>query len=112
MNQSWNELIEINPSFHFTKQNVDLVDFKSDISEVDLVFFDAFAPQIQPELWTRESLKKMYDILRIGGVLVTYCAQGEFKRSLKITRFFGRRIARPNWKKRNYKSGKGLKWKN
>lgn len=83
----WNELIEINPNFHFSKQNVDLVDFKSDINEVDLVFFDAFAPQIQPELWTKESLKKMYDLLRVGGILVTYCAQGEFKRVLKSLGF-------------------------
>ena len=51
------------------------------------MFFDAFAPQIQPELWTKESLKKMYDLLRIGGVLVTYCAQGEFKRVLKSLGF-------------------------
>jgi tRNA U34 5-methylaminomethyl-2-thiouridine-forming methyltransferase MnmC len=83
----WNELIEINPNFHFSKQNVDLVDFKSNINEVDLVFFDAFAPQIQPELWTKESLKKMYDLLRVGGILVTYCAQGEFKRVLKSIGF-------------------------
>ncbi len=83
----WNELIEINPNFQFTKQKTDLVDFKSEISDIDIVFFDAFAPQIQPELWTKESLKKMYDLLRVGGILVTYCAQGEFKRVLKSLGF-------------------------
>jgi len=48
----------------------------------DLIYFDAFAPSRQPEVWERENLKKCFEWLNPNGVLVTYCAQGQFKRNL------------------------------
>lgn len=53
----------------------------------DLIYYDAFGPKIQPELWTKECMQKCYEILKPGGILVTYCAQGEFKRILKAAGF-------------------------
>lgn len=49
----------------------------------DVIYFDAFAPTAQPELWSQQLLQKMYDRTKPGGVLVTYCAKGQFKRDLK-----------------------------
>lgn len=49
----------------------------------DVIYFDAFAPTAQPELWSLDILQKMYDHTKPGGVLVTYCAKGQFKRDLK-----------------------------
>ncbi len=49
----------------------------------DLAYFDAFAPDTQPELWTGEVLGRVYDALRPNGVLVTYSAKGAVKRTLK-----------------------------
>lgn len=49
----------------------------------DIVFFDAFAPSIQPQLWTIDVLKKVTDVLVPGGVFVTYSAKGQLKRDLK-----------------------------
>jgi tRNA U34 5-methylaminomethyl-2-thiouridine-forming methyltransferase MnmC len=53
----------------------------------DLIYYDAFGPKIQPELWTKECMQKCYDLLKPGGIFVTYCAQGEFKRNLKAVGF-------------------------
>lgn len=56
-------------------------------SSYDLIYFDAFAPNIQPQLWQELFLQKMYDALTVNGILVTYCAQGAFKRALKNVGF-------------------------
>jgi tRNA U34 5-methylaminomethyl-2-thiouridine-forming methyltransferase MnmC len=56
-------------------------------SEYNLVFFDAFAPSCQPELWTEAIFKKIHHSMAAGGILVTYCAQGQFKRNLKQAGF-------------------------
>lgn len=53
----------------------------------DLIYYDAFAPTAQPELWTADVLSLMYRALRPGGIWVTYCAKGEVKRHLKSLGF-------------------------
>lgn len=47
----------------------------------DVIYFDAFAPQKQPELWTDEILGRCSNLLRAGAVIVTYCARGALKRA-------------------------------
>ena len=49
----------------------------------DLVYFDAFAPSKQPEMWSFEILKKVSDSMAENGLFVSYCSQGQFKRNLK-----------------------------
>lgn len=49
----------------------------------DIIYFDAFAPEKQPDLWTSETFKKCGSLLNPEGVLVTYCAKGEVKRTIK-----------------------------
>jgi len=49
----------------------------------DLIYFDAFAPDVQPEMWTADVFKKLFSILRPGGILVTYCAKGQVKRNMR-----------------------------
>lgn len=65
----------------------------------DLIYFDAFAPQAQPELWTEEVFRHMYESLKPEGVLVTYCAQGHFKRTLKKAGFSVERLQGPPGKR-------------
>ncbi|MCB0522153.1 MAG: tRNA (5-methylaminomethyl-2-thiouridine)(34)-methyltransferase MnmD [Lewinellaceae bacterium] len=55
--------------------------------EFDLIYFDAFAPNVQPQLWEAQLLQVMFDALLPGGILVTYCAKGAFKRVLKSVGF-------------------------
>ena len=54
----------------------------------DVVFFDAFSPRSQPELWQAGVLQKIYDATSYGGVLVSYSAAGVFKRSLQAAGFW------------------------
>lgn len=49
----------------------------------DLIYYDAFGPKAQPEMWALVIFEKLYSLLNQGGAIVTYCAQGQFKRHLK-----------------------------
>jgi tRNA U34 5-methylaminomethyl-2-thiouridine-forming methyltransferase MnmC len=57
--------------------------FESQPEIVDLVFFDAFAPSKQPEMWSLPILEKVVSMVKQGGIFVTYCAKGQLKRDLK-----------------------------
>ncbi|MEY2904809.1 MAG: tRNA (5-methylaminomethyl-2-thiouridine)(34)-methyltransferase MnmD [Bacteroidota bacterium] len=81
-NGKWDEEINLSEDFKLQKFLISLQDFK-DISNYNLIFYDAFAPSAQPELWTKEILKKVYDLLLPGGIFVTYCAKGSVKRIFK-----------------------------
>jgi tRNA U34 5-methylaminomethyl-2-thiouridine-forming methyltransferase MnmC len=56
-------------------------------NEYHVIFYDAFAPLAQEELWTTEIFNNLYKSLKKGGVLVTYCAKGQVKRNLKSVGF-------------------------
>lgn len=83
---AWNEAIVLSESFTFTKylQRFEDINFKS---QFDIIYFDAFAPNAQPELWEADLLSKMYVALKDKGILTTYCAKGVFKRTLKKVGF-------------------------
>ena len=49
----------------------------------DLIYFDAFAPAVQPELWTEAIFQKLFEASCSGSVLVTYCVKGEVRRAMK-----------------------------
>jgi tRNA U34 5-methylaminomethyl-2-thiouridine-forming methyltransferase MnmC len=53
----------------------------------DLIYFDAFGPDKQPEMWTDEIFRKVSDITERNGILVTYSVKGIVQRSLKKYRF-------------------------
>jgi tRNA U34 5-methylaminomethyl-2-thiouridine-forming methyltransferase MnmC len=65
----------------------------------DVVFFDAFSPESQPEMWTVEGFKKLYDALKPGGVLTTYSCKGSVKRLLKGCGFQIEKIPGPPGKR-------------
>ncbi|MGK7397017.1 MAG: tRNA (5-methylaminomethyl-2-thiouridine)(34)-methyltransferase MnmD [Candidatus Cyclobacteriaceae bacterium M3_2C_046] len=78
----WGKPVEIEPGFTLTKlrDSLEKIDLQS---EFNLVFFDAFAPSKQPDIWNLKNLKKIHEHLEKPGILVTYCSQGQFKRDLK-----------------------------
>jgi len=78
----WNKDVPITSRFTLKKIQSSLEDFTTD-EKYDCIYFDAFAPSVQPELWTEIIFKKMYDCLNPNGVLVTYSAKGEVRRSLE-----------------------------
>ena len=84
---SWGEFAVINPNFKLKKQKETLQQTNFETEIFDLVYFDAFGPRVQPEMWTLELFKKLYHALKPGGILVTYCAKGQVKRDLKSAGF-------------------------
>jgi len=85
-NSPFDEEVDISPTFFMTKiqQRLEHVQLHQ---EYDVVFFDAFAPSKQKSPWQFENVQKVYDHLCPGGILTTYCAQGQFKRDLKSVGF-------------------------
>lgn len=71
----------------FTLLVEDLRRFTAEKGAYDLIYFDAFAPSAQPELWSDAIFENMYDLLSKGGILTTYCAKGVVKRSMKAAGF-------------------------
>lgn len=54
---------------------------------LDVVYYDAFAPSAQPEMWRAEIFEQLFQKMKSNAVLVTFCAKGDFKRLLKSIRF-------------------------
>jgi len=94
----WNQHFEME-GFQLTKVNQKIQQFETNSQEFDVIFFDAFGPRAQDEMWQLPVLTKMADLLRSGGVLVTYCAQGQFKRHLKSLGFEIERLPGPPGKR-------------
>jgi tRNA U34 5-methylaminomethyl-2-thiouridine-forming methyltransferase MnmC len=96
---SWNAEHDMLPSFRIGKHYDTLQSIKFLPSSFDVVFFDAFAPSKQPEMWTTEMLEKVTLALRSKGVFVTYCAKGQLKRDLKNLNFIVETLPGPPGKK-------------
>ncbi|NJW54479.1 MnmC family methyltransferase, partial [Salinimicrobium oceani] len=95
---SWENRSEISPFFDLQKEKK----FFSEItatSEYDLIYFDAFGPRVQPELWSEAVFKNMYNTLRSQGVLVTYSAKGDVRRAMQATGFEVERLPGPPGKR-------------
>ncbi|GAF01437.1 tRNA (5-methylaminomethyl-2-thiouridine)(34)-methyltransferase MnmD [Saccharicrinis fermentans] len=94
----WEKENRIEDNFYLNKQKVD---FKKVIlqQQYHLIYFDAFAPEIQPKLWTKEIFKKAYQALLPGGILTTYCAKGIVRRTMQDIGFNVERLAGPPGKR-------------
>ncbi|MBD3638580.1 MAG: tRNA (5-methylaminomethyl-2-thiouridine)(34)-methyltransferase MnmD [Crocinitomicaceae bacterium] len=90
---------ELFPNFTFTKFLSKIQDTKLPNDYFDLIYFDAFGPKVQPELWSASVLDKMKQAMRKDAILVTYCAQGAFKRTLKELGFEVQSIPGPPGKR-------------
>lgn len=80
---SWNEPHALDPFFRFTKVKATVEDFVISGPLYDVIYYDAFAPDKQPEMWSIETLGGIAKMLHPGGLLVTYCAKGQFRRTLR-----------------------------
>jgi tRNA U34 5-methylaminomethyl-2-thiouridine-forming methyltransferase MnmC len=95
---NWDEDIALGEHFTFQKQENDCQTIS--LHEfADIIYFDAFAPQIQPELWETTLLKRLFDALKPAGILTTYCAKGAVKRALKDVGFQIETLAGPPGKR-------------
>lgn len=78
---NWEESVDLLDNFSFQKHRAQLEEFVS-ATEFDLIFFDAFAPSKQPEMWEKALLSKVFALMKDSAVFVTYCAKGQLKRDL------------------------------
>ncbi|MCF8335921.1 MAG: tRNA (5-methylaminomethyl-2-thiouridine)(34)-methyltransferase MnmD [Bacteroidales bacterium] len=82
----WNQIHALSDIFTLYKI---LQDFNHFIPEqkYHVVYFDAFAPDKQPEMWSEKNFAKLFHAMETEGVLVTYCAKGAIKRTLQRVGF-------------------------
>lgn len=83
---SWEEPHTISPGFSVVKNKVRLEDFYSSFA-FNLVYFDAFSPDAQPELWSTDIFVKVGNMMHPGGVITTYCSKSSVQRNLRSAGF-------------------------
>ncbi len=83
----WEVKNKIDQLFSITKYKADLTNFEFKNNDYNIIFFDAFGPKFQPNLWQPSLLKRFHGSLKKEGIFITYCAQGQFKRDLKSVGF-------------------------
>ncbi|MCW3070672.1 MAG: SAM-dependent methyltransferase [Bacteroidetes bacterium] len=96
---SWEVKNSISENFSLLKLKTSLLDVILENDQYDLVYFDAFGPLVQPEMWTDEIFSKLYHAMKKGGVLVTYCSKGEVQRAMKRAGFSVEKIPGPPGKR-------------
>ena len=90
----WEQPTAITPHFTLEKHCCDLLSAPLP-TDIDIVYFDAFAPEKQPEMWSSEIFARIYASMRPRGVLTTYCAKGAIRRLLQAVGFSVERLAGP-----------------
>jgi tRNA U34 5-methylaminomethyl-2-thiouridine-forming methyltransferase MnmC len=95
----WDQIVVISDHFHFLKQKIKLEEVELRPQYYHLVYFDAFAPDIQPELWTSDIFARIFKSLKVGGVVTTYSAKGKVRRNLQSVGFNVERIRGPKGKR-------------
>lgn len=106
-NAPWEVAVKITPNFTLVKQQKDFLEI-TDCAAFDVIYFDAFSPEAQPELWTEGIFTKMFNALKPGGILVTYCAKGQVKRNLKSVGFVVEALPGPPGKREMTRAVKDL----
>ncbi len=95
----WEEEHPVTPHFAFKKINASLLEYKLPAEAYHLIYFDAFAPEHQPEMWSGTVFKKMHEALKPGGVLVTYCSKSIVQRAMKEAGFSLEKLPGPPGKR-------------
>jgi tRNA U34 5-methylaminomethyl-2-thiouridine-forming methyltransferase MnmC len=94
----WNDKTTITRNFTLTKVLTDFTQY-SFCSNFDVVFFDAFSPEKQPEMWTQELFTNIFNRCNPNAVLTTYCAKGIVRRNLQNAGFVVERLPGPPGKR-------------
>ena len=109
----WNEPCEITPDFSLLKVNIDFTHIAhpdesakwslgksgNQLVSYNVVYFDAFAPEKQPEMWNQELFDAIYASMSHNGILTTYCAKGVIRRMLQSSGFTVERLPGPPGKR-------------
>ena len=93
------EILEIDKKINFVKSIDRIENIKLNERKYDIIFFDAFAPSKQPEIWSYNNFNKIHSSMSEDGILVTYCSSTKFKRTLHDLGFKVEVIDGPKGKK-------------
>lgn len=94
----WNKQVFINEHFTLEKIVADFTSFQFN-NQYDIIFFDAFSPEKQPEMWQPEIFSRLYAISNNDCILTTYCAKGAVRRAMQQAGYIVERIAGPKGKR-------------
>lgn len=95
----WNKDVKISEKFTLHKAHASLLDVSPVVQPFHLIYYDAFAPASQPELWSVAVFEKLYSLLEPGGMLVTYCSKGDVRRAMLAAGFNVEKLAGPPGKR-------------
>jgi tRNA U34 5-methylaminomethyl-2-thiouridine-forming methyltransferase MnmC len=83
---AWEKDVAINNNFTLHKTNQSILTLQTE-KKFDLIYYDAFAPSAQPELWDKDVFAKLFSWMNKDGVLVTYCSKGDVRRAMLAVGF-------------------------
>ncbi len=101
----WNEEVPINSHFTLYKIEGDFTSYTFS-GKYDVIYFDAFAPEKQPEMWNQLLFDRLFALLNPAGILTTYCAKGAVRRMLQAAGFKVERLPGPPNGKREILRGR------
>ncbi len=106
----WNSWHSLQADFQLFKFHGKLQDFQPESAQrFDLIYYDAFAPGTQPELWTQEIFEKLFAFCYPGALLTTYCAKGDVRRAMMAAGFAVERLPGPPGKREMLRGSKPYK---
>lgn len=94
----WETVVQISGSFSLYKEKADFREAKP-AGQFDVIYYDAFGPEVQPALWGAEIFKKVFEMAAPGAVLVTYSSKGQVRRNLAAAGFRVEKLPGPQGKK-------------
>lgn len=94
----WDEAVELSPFFTLYKLRGDLTTCTFP-ERLSVIYYDAFSPESQPELWAEEFFQRLGKVACSGAILSTYCAKGEVRRRLQRSGFLVERLPGPPGKR-------------
>jgi tRNA U34 5-methylaminomethyl-2-thiouridine-forming methyltransferase MnmC len=95
---AWDKDVELDTHFTLHKSHSSLLT-SVPTTTFHLIYFDAFAPDVQPELWTQSVFEKLYTLLEPGGIFVTYCCKGIVRRAMQAAGFKTEKLPGPPGKR-------------
>ncbi|MEO8174282.1 MAG: tRNA (5-methylaminomethyl-2-thiouridine)(34)-methyltransferase MnmD [Sediminibacterium sp.] len=101
----WEKNVHIHELFCLHKSKISLLELK-DLHSLDCIYFDAFAPTDQPELWTQAVFENLFGMLAPQGVLVTYCSKSVIRKAMEAAGFIIQKIPGPHGKRDMVRAGK------
>ena len=96
---AWEKSVEISSNFFLTKKKLAVQELDLSSQSIDLIYYDAFGPRAQPEMWTPKVFQLLQKTLSPEGIFVTYCAKGQVRRDLQATGLVMERLAGPPGKR-------------